>query len=996
MNLAGAAFVLLTRLLLTNGFSLNFVQVIIGDNLLYGYYAAGPFNDVAFDAMTKLYPNVFANATRKVFYKPNIPSCNDAGDYMFGVTGEIYDVISKISGFTILLSSGCSLELMPLGDFAREVNLPLMASTSADLMFANAKRFPTIITFGPLGQGSHSSAARAFVKQYGWRTVTLFCDNYSKFTSAASSLGITCRAFKTTFGSAAEFDLYSEVFDSTLADPHYDAMLLRARQNSRIIIFLANGDEVRKFMLVAYRLNMTGDEYVYINPKPCQGPEFIELQVDRNDGLDDIIAQAYKPLVPINFVNPNYTELAGWINMTTDLARTKYNHTYQQDERENEIALSIPEIMFAIGRVLNESTVPLENLTTATFRQQFLNRTFYTPVRRVRIGPNGMRMSDSILYRLNSTSRKFEPTWYYDFPKAKLSVLNPQLEGDWNGRSTPPLNEPICGFRSDRCATANDGRTIIIAAVCGGCGAVVIIGIAIIIYIKTASLTDSSNWWLLDATLLHGDDYKPGYSVFQTGGSTMQCYYGQDRVWIRTETVAITEAEVLSKKALRSVLMQIRNIPRHDTLGRFYGVARMEQYVGVVWEYGRGPLRCLFANETIIADVILQKTLTYNILTGLQFIHASPLRCHGSLSSLSVIVDNRYTAKICDIGSIRIFQALSRKFLTLDTETSFAPECVTDPSNFLTQESDIYSLGVIMQEILGDAVRNQQTSKTKQLHEAPFIRLISGVIEACLYEKKEARPSVKSIQNRLADYRPRLTVIASLIKRLEEHAENLELIVMARSAELVTEQNKVDNLLAEIIPPSLIKKLRDKVVVPPEAFESVTILFSSMVGFDVFCNTVTPMQVSSFLNELYTFVDSTLHMYDVYKVETVKDGYVVASGVPLRNGERHAYEVVSLAQYILLELERQKKIPLKIRIGIHTGPIAAGIIGVIMPRYCLFGDTMNTASRMESHGEASRIHISDSTKLKLEEIKAASRLKLLPRGQVQVKGKGLVETFWIG
>lgn len=186
----------------------------------------------------------------------------------------------------------------------------------------------------------------------------------------------------------------------------------------------------------------------------------------------------------------------------------------------------------------------------------------------------------------------------------------------------------------------------------------------------------------------------------------------------------------------------------------------------------------------------------------------------------------------------------------------------------------------------------------------------------------------------------RPNIFDNMMAMMEKYANNLEQLVDERTDQLQEEKKKTEALLLEMLPRPVAEQLKRGNKVEAESYDMVTIYFSDIVGFTTMSAESTPLQVVDFLNDLYTCFDSIIGNYDVYKVETIGDAYMVCSGLPIRNGDIHAGEIASMSLH-LLEAIREFKIrhrpndTLKLRIGMHSGPVCAGVVGLKMPRYCL-------------------------------------------------------------
>nr|QNG40935.1 NIT domain GCY 4 [Placozoa sp. H4] len=250
-------------------------------------------------------------------------------------------------------------------------------------------------------------------------------------------------------------------------------------------------------------------------------------------------------------------------------------------------------------------------------------------------------------------------------------------------------------------------------------------------------------------------------------------------------------------------------------------------------------------------------------------------------------------------------------------------------------------------------------------------------------------------------------ILVYLISRLTTNMQLFAKQLADKTGELEYERKRTDDLLHQMLPPPVVKRLKQGKPVLAETFEDATIFFSDIVGFTYICHSSSALEVVDMLNLLYGVFDAKIETFDVYKIETIGDAYMVVSGVPKRLENRlHAKEIADMALELLkavkdMRVPHMKNFKIHLRAGIHTGPCAAGVVGCKMPRYCLFGDTVNTASRMESNGQgafnqsnklASRIHVSKAAYDALQHI---GGYETKSRGYLNIKGLGEMETFWL-
>jgi class 3 adenylate cyclase len=201
-----------------------------------------------------------------------------------------------------------------------------------------------------------------------------------------------------------------------------------------------------------------------------------------------------------------------------------------------------------------------------------------------------------------------------------------------------------------------------------------------------------------------------------------------------------------------------------------------------------------------------------------------------------------------------------------------------------------------------------------------------------------------------------------------------------------------ERLLLNILPEPIAHRLRDGEHLIADRFDDVTLLFADIVEFTRLSSALTPSELVGVLNEVFTVFDGLVERYDLEKVKTIGDAYMVVGGMSVDGGD-HTARVAAMALELaeaVGRIEAAIRLGIAFRIGIHCGPVVAGVIGTKKFIYDIWGDTVNLASRMESHGVPGRVQVTHAVRERLD-----GAFEFEARGLVDVKGKGPIPTYFL-
>jgi adenylate cyclase len=300
------------------------------------------------------------------------------------------------------------------------------------------------------------------------------------------------------------------------------------------------------------------------------------------------------------------------------------------------------------------------------------------------------------------------------------------------------------------------------------------------------------------------------------------------------------------------------------------------------------------------------------------------------------------------------------------------------------REFDLILLDILMPDMSGYQVLGE-------LKGSALTREIPVIMISAL---DEVDSIVRCIEAGAVDYMPKPFEPALLRARIRACLENKLLRDRERAMieEIRKAKEKNEALLLSILPKAVVERINDGASMVADHIPEATILFADLVDFTPFSGNMAAVDVVTFLNRIFSAFDRLADRFGAEKIKTIGDAYMLAVGLPEpREDHAEAAARMALAMIEVLEtLKVETKAPIRLRIGLHTGPAIAGVIGERKFAYDIWGATVNLASRMESHGAPDRIHVSKALARKLD-----GKFNLTARGPIEVKGAGLMETYFL-
>uniref|UniRef100_A0A7N8XES3 Guanylate cyclase n=1 Tax=Mastacembelus armatus TaxID=205130 RepID=A0A7N8XES3_9TELE len=904
------------------------------------------------------------------------------------------------------IGPGCDYSSSPVARFTTHWEVPMVTAGARAIGF---EQFAAVTNTGPTHKKLGEFAAR-IQETFGWRRQIMLIFSGNKDGNDDWPCYFTAEGIFMVLG-RHNITIQERFIKDNL---NYKSMVQDIRQNGRVVYLCCHWDILRNLMVQFWKEGVELEEYVFF---------FIDLFAEslggrrpvrpwyRGDQDDYAALHSVKVLTYLEPQNPEYLQ---FVESLKSDAKKMFNFTIK-DSLYNLIAGGFYDAVMLYSQALNE-----------TLRTGAVNGLGLTGVMGVvDMDEFGDKQVDFAVWDMTDCVTHLRTGL----------VMQSGRRFQWPGGSPPP-DIPECGFKNDKpaCLARITHRHFLVVQCPRPCLSLFIFHSSFL-KLKLESELAAQLWRVTwdDVQLSNMDKVlkracsRLTMSLKGSNYGSLMTMEGNVQIYTKTGYYKgnLAAIKYINKKRIeltRKVLFELKHMRdvQNDHLTRFIGSCIDPPNMCIITEYcPRGSLQDLMESDSLTLDWMLRYSLINDIVKGMAFLHNSVIVSHGNLKSSNCVVDSRFVLKITDYG----LESLRTSSIPENTHAYYASQLWTAPELLRsecrptcgTQRGDVYSFGIILQEVAvlrGVFYLDTHTPTPKEIIQTvrqgmvPPLRPslcfhshseeLGVLMQRCWCEEPSERPDFHTIKVLLRKGYGS-NILDNLLSRMAQYANNLEELVEERTQAYHEEKRKAEALLYQILPHSVAEQLKRGETVQAEAFDSVTIYFSDIVGFTALSAESTPLQVVTLLNDLYTCFDAIIDNFDVYKVETIGDAYMVVSGLPVRNGKLHGREVARMSLALLdavktFRIRHHPNQQLRLRIGIHSGPVCAGVVGLKMPRYCLFGDTVNTASRMESNGEALKIHVSEATRQVLQDF---SCFLLQLRGEIEVKGKGRMKTYWL-
>ncbi|OQV21653.1 Atrial natriuretic peptide receptor 1 [Hypsibius exemplaris] len=970
----------------------------------------------------------------------------------YNALGHANDLMS-IEKVDVIIGPGCSDDMVIVCELTTYYPLPLLIG--AGELIDTTFMYPWLIRFSY----NTYSLWIIFVKMmklYQWKDIALIrdCCDFPKNVTTRGFLNILADENIEPY----EIHFKTGSINKTAAgDQVIRNYLKEASVYSRIFVLSMNSLLLRRFMLQANALKYCEGEYAFFTLDLYQD-DIIGTGKNgwkQNDTDDAAAKHAYASLFILTLMDkrplPTYQQFQREVREQAQL----HHPGDKIDINYHTAAFHDSVIMFAVNVNMTVTEgIKINRQAVETLTQRFWGRPFEGGASgRVYIDQYGDRSDDHTLYHMHYQTGDFVPVAdYYGYKKAYEAVANITwpITRFPNGTKArvAPLNRPLCGYLNDDPVCAEKKQPITEITIGVAFGLLVLLGLAILlVYRKIKEEAALFQWtgWPPGRRLRTSTTPKRNRRITMQSEKSKISFTEGTNFGLHADREVSTHSNVTAHRTAsatfrgtnvivrncerhkielnKQILLEVRDVrtANHENLLRFVGAILGPERTAVITELcSKGNLQNLLLNNAIKLDDLFKNSLVNDMIKAMVYIHQSTFQIHGRLTSRCCWIDSRFVLKIGDYG-LPTFYATTAP---LKPDNVYWTNLLWKSPEELqfhippTQEGDVYSFGIILQEVL---LREEPFSmfhisaeeivrrviKDRDPPFRPKVEDVTGtgelvhLMRKCWADNSQERPKFTEIRQIMREVTKndgqQTNIMDALLSRMESYAQNLESIVEEKTQAFLEEKRKSDQLLNQVLPRTVAEQLKKGEPVHPESFESVTIYFSDIVGFTTISSESSPMQIVDLLNDLYTCFDTIITRHDVYKVETIGDSYMCVSGLPIRNGLAHAVHIARMALTLLSEVKKFKirhraDEQLKLRIGMHSGPCVSGVVGLTMPRYCLFGDTVNVASRMESTGEALKIQISGTTKAILDSFQS---FVTEDRGEIAVKGKGQLKTYWL-